>query len=117
MVSEANGAINSTVLRMVKWPKSGWTNYSSNPNSICLMMMPKISLPPGLEEKQREVLWNEVIAPALPRMMTQARNGVLQPMRTRFYGEIFHVCMIVMGTMLTLTPLHTQLLPTLMRTS
>jgi hypothetical protein len=93
MVSEAHGAINSTVLslRMVKWPKSGWTNYSSNPNSICQMILPKISLPPGLKEKQIEVLWNEVIAQALPRMMTQARNGILQPMRTRFYGEIFHV--------------------------
>jgi hypothetical protein len=51
MVSEANGAINSTVLRMVKSPKSGWTNYSSNPNSICQMMSPKISLPSGLEER------------------------------------------------------------------
>jgi hypothetical protein len=91
MVSEAHEDINSTVLRMVKWPKSGWMNSSSNPNSICQMMLPKISLPPGLEEKQIEVLWNEVIAPALPRMMTQARNDILQPMRTRFYGEIFHV--------------------------
>ena len=87
MVSEANGAINSTVLRMVKWPRPGWTNYSSKHGSICQLMMPKISLPPGLEEKQIEVLWNEVIAPALPRMMTQARNSILQPMRTRFYGE------------------------------
>ena len=100
MVSEAHGAINSTILRMVKWPKSGWTNYSSNPNSICQMMLPKISLPPGLEGKQIEVLWNEVIAPALPRMMTQARNGILQPMRTRFYSKIFRV-MIVMGKILT----------------
>lgn len=100
MVSEAHGAINSTILRMVKWPKSGWTNYSSNPNSICQMMLPKISLPPGLEGKQIEVLWNEVIAPALPRMMTQARNGILQPMRTRFYSKIFRV-MIVMGEILT----------------
>jgi hypothetical protein len=55
------------------------------------MMLPKISLPPGLEEKQMEVLWNEVIASALPPMMTQARNGILQLMRTRFYGEIFHL--------------------------
>ena len=100
MVSEAHGAINSTILRMVKWPKSGWTNYSSNPNSICQMMLPKISLPPGLEGKQIEVLWNEVIVPALPRMMTQARNGILQPMRTRFYSKIFRV-MIVMGEILT----------------
>jgi hypothetical protein len=91
MVSEANGAINSTVLRLVKWPKPGWTNYSTKPNSICQLMIGKISLPPGLEEKQKEVLWNEVIAPVLPRMMTQARNGILQPMRTRFNGEIFHV--------------------------
>jgi hypothetical protein len=43
------------------------------------MMLPKISLPPGLEEKQIEFLWNEVIAPTLPWMMTQARNGILQP--------------------------------------
>jgi hypothetical protein len=117
MVSEANGAIKSTVLRMVKWPKSGWTNYSSNPNSICLMLVPKISLPPGLEKKQIEVLWNEVIVLALPQMMTQARNGMLQPMRTRFYGQIFHVWMIMMGAMLRLSPLHTHLLPTLIRTS
>jgi hypothetical protein len=55
------------------------------------MMLPKISLQPGLEEKQIELLWNEVIASALPQMMTQARNGILQPMKTRFYGEIFHV--------------------------
>jgi hypothetical protein len=82
MVSEANGAIHSTVLRLVKWPKPGWTNYSTKPNSICQLMIGKISLPPGLEEEQKEVLGNEVIAPVLPRMMTQARNGILQPTRT-----------------------------------
>jgi hypothetical protein len=86
---EAKGAIINKVCRMIKFPKTGWELYSRNPNSVFdSMIRTQVSFPTGLTESQIEILWNDVIAPALPRALTNAKNRILQDVKKRFLGRL-----------------------------
>jgi hypothetical protein len=88
MVHEAKGAIVKTVCRQVKFPKTGWELYSDEPKSVFhSMIRDSVSFPTGMSESQIEVLWNDSVAPLLVRHLTNAKNTILQAVKTRFTGE------------------------------
>jgi hypothetical protein len=89
MLKEASGVIKDKVCRKIKFHQKGWERYSVDPGRVCVMMMPYISFPPYMTEPQKEYLWNDLIAQALPRMMTSAKNDIItQRMRERFNGNV-----------------------------
>ncbi len=84
---EAKGAVINKVCRMIKFPKTGWELYSNNPNSVFdSMIRTQVSFPTGMTGPQMEILWNNVIAPSLPRALTNAKNRILQDIKKRFLG-------------------------------
>ena len=84
---EAKGAVINKVCRMIKFPKTGWELYSNNPNSVFdSMIRTQVSFPTGMTGPQMEILWNNVIAPSLPRALTNAKNRILQDVKKRFLG-------------------------------
>ena len=92
MLHEAKGAVVKTVCRQVKFPKTGWEMYSAEQKSVFhSMIRDSVSFPTGMSEKQIEVLWNESIGPLLVRHMTNAKNNILQAVKSRFLGENCHV--------------------------
>ena len=88
MLKEASSAIKEKVCRSIKFHQKGWERYSTEPGSVCVMMTPYISFPPQMTEQQKEYLWNDLIAQALPRMMSSAKNTIIQRMRERFNGNV-----------------------------
>lgn len=92
MLHEAKGAVVKTVCRQVKFPKTGWEMYSTEKKSVFhSMIRDSVSFPTGMSEKQIEVLWNDSIGPLLVRHMTNAKNNILQAVKSRFSGENYHV--------------------------
>lgn len=84
LLSEASQTISNVVCRQVKFPPKGWQGWSEEKNSVCMMILPNLSFPPGATLSMKRDTWMDVIAPALGRMMTQSRNRITQPMKKTF---------------------------------
>lgn len=88
ILKEAANAMRDTVCRAMKFHKKGWERWSVEPGSVCAMMRKFISFPPEMTEAQMEFLWNDLVAKALPRMLTATKNNITQKMRERHNGEV-----------------------------
>lgn len=87
LLSEASQTVSNVVCRQVKFPPKGWQGWSEDKNSVCMMILPTLSFPPGATLTMKKEIYMEVIAPALGRMMTQSRNRITQPMKKTFMRE------------------------------
>jgi hypothetical protein len=86
MVSEASSAVKDVFCRSVKFPKAGWQKWSEDENTAAGMILPSLRFHPNATTEDKRRIWEGLIAPALPRIMTQCRNKILQPMRATFNG-------------------------------
>lgn len=87
IINDVSHEIAKTYARTVKFPKNGWDNWSTAPTSCCAILTKAVDWAPGSTEEQKRAVWEDLIKPCLPRMMTQCKNRITQEMRKTFYGE------------------------------
>lgn len=55
MLNEASCTIKEKVCRSIKSHQNGWEMYSTEPGSVCVMIMPYISFPPDILSSRRSI--------------------------------------------------------------
>jgi hypothetical protein len=92
MMNEVAHVVRSIVIRGVKFPFRGWSEYSDKPGTVCSMVMKAISFPPMSTDQDKKLIYVNFVQGLMPRMLTQSRNLITQHMRGQFNGEMFVFC-------------------------
>jgi hypothetical protein len=88
MISDVSAEIRKRFVRQVKFPrKEGWQYWSDDPKSASGMIADRINWPAGCTKENKAAIWNTLIAKAIPRIVTTARNKITQEIREKFWGR------------------------------